>query len=157
MGSSRSLLKRLATLRLRNGHQPRKNFRLRRLKISWLAELCSRRPNTTFHSAITISGGATSKEPTGGTRLGRKAISKARKIIRCCRSLILTRKLTRNGRANVCQLKPSLNLPRAAGCPEKPTCGAMSFGPAENGWQTPGRENFRGQMRVKTVLQGSRR
>src|SRR5437867_2351251 len=142
MGSSRSLLKRLATLRLRNGHQRRKNFRLRRLKISWLAELSSRRPNTTFHSPITIGGGATSKELTGGTRSGRKAISKARKIIPCCRSLILTRKLTRNGRANVCRLKPSLNLLRAAGCQEKHTCGAMNFGPTGNGWPTPGRENF---------------
>jgi len=143
MGSSRNLLKRLATLRLGNGHQPRKNFRLRRLKISWLAELCSRRPNTTFRSPITINGGATSRERTGVTRSGRKAISKARRIIRCCRSLILTRKRTRNGQVNDCQLKRSLNLPHAAGCPEKPTCGAMNFGPMENGWPTRGRENFR--------------
>jgi len=44
-------------------------------------------------------------------------------------------------RANVCRLKPSLNLLRAAGCLEKHTCGAMISAPAASGWPTRGREN----------------
>jgi formylglycine-generating enzyme required for sulfatase activity len=40
--------------------RPRKNFRLRRPKIWWLAELFSRRPITTFRSRIIINRGLAS-------------------------------------------------------------------------------------------------
>src|SRR6266446_7880378 len=143
MSSSTNLLRRPATSRLRNGLQQRKNFRRRRLKILSQARWCLRRPITKFHSPIIINGGATSKALTGVTRSDRKAISKGKRIILWCRSLTLTRKRTRNGPGNVCQLKQSLNLPRAAGYREKRTCGAMNFDLVENGWRTRGREDFR--------------
>src|SRR5262249_34571945 len=127
MRNSRNLLRRPGTSRLRNVLQQGKNFRQLRLKILWQARWYSRQPTTKVHSRIIINGGATSKALTGVIRSDRKATSKAKIIIPWCRSLILTRKRTRNGPGNVCQLRQSLNLPRAAGYPEKPTCGAMNF------------------------------
>src|SRR2546430_1623432 len=140
--SSRNSPNRRATGRSRNELRQKKNSRLRLPKILSPAASCSHLLITRSLSLIIINGGATSKARTGGTRSGRKAISKARKIILCCRSLILTRKHMRNGRENVCQLKRSLNSPRAAGYPERHTFGAMNFVPVGNGWPTRGRESF---------------
>jgi len=75
--------------------------------------------------------------------LGPQSDIKGKENILSSRSLTPTRKRTRNGRANVCRPKRSLNLRRAAVYQEKLTCGAMNFVLTANGWPTRGRENFR--------------
>src|SRR6266699_1220537 len=118
--------------RLRNARQPKKSFPLRQSRTWSPAESCSRRPTTKWRSTIITNGGVTSKVRIGDTRRDRRAISKGRKNIRLSKSLFRTRKLTRNGRANVCRPKRSLNLPRASVCREKHTSWAMNVVPVEN-------------------------
>src|SRR4029077_12487256 len=115
---------------------------LRLRRISWLGQSFLRRPITKCPSTITINGGATSKARTGVTRSVRKAILKAKKTIPRWRSRTLTRKLTQNGRVNVCRPKRSLNLLRAAVCQGRHTGGATNFVPTENGWPIRGKEHF---------------
>src|SRR3954452_8497054 len=141
MRSLRRSSERRVTLQLLNARPQKKNSRLHPRRISWQVQSFSRRPITKFPSTIIINGGATSKARTGVIRSVRKATSKARKITQCCTSLTLTRKLTRNGRVNVCQPKRSSNLRHAVVCQERHTSGATNFVPTANGWPTRGREH----------------
>src|SRR5260370_33594655 len=142
MRSLRSSSGQRNTSELLNALQQKKSSRLHPRRISWLAQSFSRQRITKLLSTITINGGATSKARTGVTRSVRKAILKARRTIPWWRLRTLMRKLTQNGRVNVCRPKGSLNLRRAAVCQEKHTCGATNFVPTENGWPIPGREHF---------------
>src|SRR6476661_1458060 len=151
MRSLRSSSGQRNTSQLLNALQQKKSSRLHQRRISWLAQSFSRQPITKFPSTITINGGATLKARTGVTRSVRKAILKARRTIPWWRLRTLMRRLTQNGRVNVCRPKRSLNLLHAAVCQEKHTCGATNFASTENGWPTRGRENFQCKTQAKTV------
>src|SRR5262245_2597226 len=97
------------------------------------------------------------KELTGVVRRDRKAISKEKKNTQSCRLRIRMRSPMRNGRANVCPPRQSLNLLHAGACQERFMYGVMSFALAESGWRTHGRESFPSKMRAKTAMLASPR
>ena len=83
-----------------------------------------------------------SRRQLAASRRSRRAISKAAKIIRSCKSLGTMPWPMPTGPASDCRRKPSGNSPPAAGSRAKITCGAIKPPAMKKSSPTFGRENF---------------
>src|SRR5690348_5175723 len=127
----------------RNGPRQKKNFRALLPKILSPVRLFLRRPTTKSRSTIIFGGGRTFRVRTGGIRLGLTVTLREKKSIPLSRSHTRMPKRMQNGQGSGCPPKRNSNLPRAEVYLKKHMSGEMNSGLTGNGWQTPGRGNFR--------------